>query len=300
MKFATVLLRDRHGVIDLDVPVAGTLDDPTFRIGPIIWKIIKNLIVKAVTAPFALLGALFSGAEDAQHVDFVAGSAALDPAIAGRLGALSKSLVEKPGLNVGVPIGALPELDGPALLELAYQSALAATVATTLPPPRTEGGARPPFAGLSPQNKLTVLTALVKKQTGTATEIPEPPAPPGGTSRDDAQAMQQAAAIQYLEQEARSHVSVPESEYGRLAEERAAAVQHALLAGSRTRARRACSWCATARSCRWTARSGSTWSSSSGLASRALRPPGEAQVQPGDPTSHRANASHGPVPEPRG
>ena len=78
VKFATALLRDRHGVINLDIPVKGTLDDPTLRIGPIVWQIIRNLIVKAVTAPFALLGALFAGAEEAQFVDFAPGDAALD------------------------------------------------------------------------------------------------------------------------------------------------------------------------------------------------------------------------------
>ena len=232
VKFATVLLRDRNGVIDLNIPVTGTLDDPQFRIGPIIWQVIKNLIVKAVTAPFALLGALFSGAEEAQHVDFAAGSAALDPATAGRLGALAKSLVEKPGLKVDVPIGALPELDGPALLDLAYQSALADAVNTTLPAPRKEGATRPTFEALPSKDQVAVLTALVKKQTGSEPEIPEPPEPPEGTSRDDAKAMQQAAAIAYLEKEARSHVSVPESEYARLAEARAEAVQRALLEGS--------------------------------------------------------------------
>jgi hypothetical protein len=56
VRFATALLKDRNGVITLDVPVGGTLDDPTFRIGPIVWQVIKNIIVKAVTAPFALLG----------------------------------------------------------------------------------------------------------------------------------------------------------------------------------------------------------------------------------------------------
>ncbi len=109
VKFATVLLRDKDGVIDLDIPVTGTLDDPSFRIGPIVWQIIKNLIVKAVTAPFSLLGALFSGAEEAQHVEFPPGSAVLDPATVEHLGALSKSMVEKPGLKVDVPIGSLPE-----------------------------------------------------------------------------------------------------------------------------------------------------------------------------------------------
>src|SRR6188474_1776747 len=59
VKLATSLLKDVDGVIDLNVPVNGTLDDPKFRIGPIVWQIIKNILVKAVTAPFRLLGSLF-------------------------------------------------------------------------------------------------------------------------------------------------------------------------------------------------------------------------------------------------
>jgi hypothetical protein len=232
VKFATVLLRDKDGVIDLDIPVTGTLDDPTFRIGPIVWQIIKNLIVKAVTAPFALLGAIFSGAEDAQHLVFAAGSAALDPETVKRLGALSRSLAEKPGLKIEIPVGSIPVLDGPALLEKAYESALAETMNATLPPPRKKDAERPPFDGLSDKNRIEVLTALVTAQTGSAPVIPEPPPPPEGTSRVDANAMQLAAEIDYLQNEARSHVSVAESEYVRLGQERASAVEQALLDGS--------------------------------------------------------------------
>jgi hypothetical protein len=232
VKFATVLLRDKDGVIDLDIPVAGTLDDPTFRIGPIIWHIIKNLIVKAVTAPFALLGALFSGAEEAQHVDFAAGIAVLDPTTVERLGALAKSLVEKPGLKVDVPIGSLPELDGPALLESAYQSTLDEAIGNTLGAHRKEGAAPVRFDSLPEKKQVEVLTSLVKAQTGAEPKVPEPPEPPQGTSRADAKAMQQAAAIDFLQKEARSHVSVPGSEYDRLAQERGAAVERALLDGS--------------------------------------------------------------------
>ena len=80
VKFATWLLKDSHGVIDLDVPVTGTLDDPKFRIGPIVWQIIKNLIVKAVSAPFKFLGSLFQGAEQAQFVNFTPGQRCARPA----------------------------------------------------------------------------------------------------------------------------------------------------------------------------------------------------------------------------
>ena len=58
VQLAISLLKDRDGRINLDIPVEGSLDDPKFRLGKVIWSVIVNLITKAVTAPFALLGAL--------------------------------------------------------------------------------------------------------------------------------------------------------------------------------------------------------------------------------------------------
>ncbi len=58
---AVALLKDRHGVIDIDLPIGGSLDDPQFSVGGVIVKVLVNLITKAVTAPFALLGRLFGG-----------------------------------------------------------------------------------------------------------------------------------------------------------------------------------------------------------------------------------------------
>ncbi len=215
VKFATSLLKDRNGVINLDVPVGGTLDDPTFRVGPIVWQIIKNIIVKAVTAPFALLGSLFEGAEEAQFVDFAPGEASLDPTTAGRLAALAKSLAEKPQLKLDVPIGVVAELDRPALAEQAFRAAL---------------GTAPAFETLEPKQQIEVLSALVRKQTGAEPAIPEPPPPPEGTSRTEAKALRQQAAIESLTAAARAGVVVPETELARLAEERAAAIERALLA----------------------------------------------------------------------
>ena len=106
VRLATALLKDSHGVIDLDVPVTGSLDDPKFRLGPIIWQVIGNILEKAVTAPFRLIGALFAGAEQAQYVDFTPGSASLPPGSANALGALAKALVERPALKLDIPAGA--------------------------------------------------------------------------------------------------------------------------------------------------------------------------------------------------
>ena len=225
VKFATSLLKDRNGVINLDVPVTGTLDDPTFRIGPIIWQVIKNLLTKAVTAPFALLGGLFAGAEEAQFVDFAPGDATLDAATSERLSALGKSLVEKPELKLDVPIGVLADLDGPALTDRAYRDALAGAAAGRAGKDETA----PAYDALTPEQKVAALTVHLRQQTGTAPVVPEPAEPPDGTSRKDAKALREAAAVEYLEKAVRDSVAVPKAVLDKLAEERAVAVERALL-----------------------------------------------------------------------
>ena len=218
-------------MISLDVPVSGTLDDPTFRVGPIVWQVIKNLITKAVTAPFKLLGALFAGAEEAQFVDFAPGSAELDPAAAERLGALAKSLVQRPEIKLDVPIASIAAIDGPAIAERAYEADRAAALAAT----KLEGtyeGSPPAFDALGPKDRIAVLTTLLRKQTGAEPQIPEPPPPPEGTSREDAKSLRQAARLEYLEKETRARASAPPEELGKLGEERGRTVQHALLEGT--------------------------------------------------------------------
>jgi hypothetical protein len=229
VKFATSLLKDKDGVINLDVPVGGTLDDPSFRIGPIVWQVIKNIIVKAVTAPFSLLGSLFAGAEEAQFIDFAPGEATLDAATAERLGALAKSLAEKPELKLDVPIGALAELDQPVLKERAYLAALEGAVSASFAKQVKKGQTIPTYASLEAEQKVDVLTALVRQQTGAVPQVPEAPEPPEGTSRAEAKAQRQAAAVEYLESAARSGVSVPDTELATLGEARAVAIERALL-----------------------------------------------------------------------
>ena len=43
VKLAVALLADSHGVIDLDLPVSGSINDPQFSLGGVIWKAISNI-----------------------------------------------------------------------------------------------------------------------------------------------------------------------------------------------------------------------------------------------------------------
>ena len=56
---AVSLLKDRHGVIDIDLPISGSLDDPQFSVGGLIVRVIVNLLTKIITAPFSALASAF-------------------------------------------------------------------------------------------------------------------------------------------------------------------------------------------------------------------------------------------------
>lgn len=103
VKLAVALLADRHGVIDLDLPISGSLNDPQFSLGPVIFKIIGNLIVKAVTSPFALLASAFGGGGDElSQVAFAPGSSALRGEARQGLDKVAQALAERPGLKLTI------------------------------------------------------------------------------------------------------------------------------------------------------------------------------------------------------
>jgi hypothetical protein len=111
VKLAVALLKDRNGRIDLDLPVHGSLDDPKFNIGALVWKAISNILLKAATSPFSLLGAIVGGGEELQYVDFAPGAATLDGAQTNKLDTLAKALYERPALNLEISASVDPAPD---------------------------------------------------------------------------------------------------------------------------------------------------------------------------------------------
>ena len=103
VKLAVALLADRNGVIDINLPVSGSLNDPQFRLAPIVFKLIVNLIAKAITAPFSLLAsALGGGGDELSMVSFAEGSAALTPEAMAGLDKVAKALQARPALKMTV------------------------------------------------------------------------------------------------------------------------------------------------------------------------------------------------------
>ena len=103
VKLATALLSDRNGVIDLNLPISGSLNDPEFSLVPIIFKIIGNVIVKAVTAPFSLLAGALGGSDaELATVAFAPGTAQLLPTAQDKLARIAKALADRPALTLTV------------------------------------------------------------------------------------------------------------------------------------------------------------------------------------------------------
>jgi len=113
--FAVALLKDRNDNIDINLPISGSLDDPQFSMGGIIVKAIINLIVKAVTAPFALIANLFAGGQELSHLEFDYGSAALPPDTETKLKSLAKALYDRPGIKLDIAGRADPVKDAEGL-----------------------------------------------------------------------------------------------------------------------------------------------------------------------------------------
>ncbi|NDV12947.1 DUF748 domain-containing protein [Crenobacter caeni] len=114
LKLAVALLEDADGVIDLDLPVTGSLDDPKFSYGHLVWQAVRNVIVKVATAPFRALAALMGG-EGFDEVYVVPGEAALTPPEREKLATLAKLLERRSQLTVAIGGGFDAKADRVAL-----------------------------------------------------------------------------------------------------------------------------------------------------------------------------------------
>ncbi len=103
LDFAIALLEDDDGVIDIDMPVEGDVDNPDFKWGGVVWNAFVNLMTKAVTAPFDLIGSMLGiSGDELKYIEFEPGKAVLDAASRERLDLLAKALKKRPKLGVTV------------------------------------------------------------------------------------------------------------------------------------------------------------------------------------------------------
>lgn len=118
VRLAVALLKDADGNIDIALPVKGDLNNPEFSVMPIVWQTLRNLVLRAVQAPFKLIAGLLDGGEESlDSVPFAAGSSTLEAPAKGSLDKLARALQQRPALRLEIEGASLQALDGPLLAE---------------------------------------------------------------------------------------------------------------------------------------------------------------------------------------
>ena len=217
LKLAVALLKDRNGVIDIDLPMTGSLDDPQFRMGPLIWKAFVGLISKAATAPFALLGSLFGGGEEMNIIEFEAGSAALDPAAQEKIVSITKALTERPGLQLEVPTTYSPDLDRASIAARRLEGLLRSL-------PKSDD-----LALADPAQRFELLMTQYRADYGAKTALPPAALALNATRKSERDPEAIAAANLELEQAIAQKHAVTDTDLEQLGQSRARAIQDALL-----------------------------------------------------------------------
>ncbi len=162
LDLALAILTDENGKIDLGLPVSGSLDDPQFSYGGIIWKAIVNVLTKVVTAPFRALGAMFGGGDgQTAKVVFDAGEADLLPPEREKLKKLAGAVAKRPRLSLSVQAAFDPAADRDALKAANLRRSLAAQMGREL----KEGDEAGPVATSDPQVRAAI-EALYAKRFG--------------------------------------------------------------------------------------------------------------------------------------
>lgn len=140
LDLAIAILEDSDGLIDLDLPIAGSLDDPKFSYGGIFWKAFKNVLTKIVTAPFRVLGKLFGGdGENFDGILFTAGASEVSPPELEKLVNLSKALAKRDALMLSIVPSYNLALDTQAIKQNRYRQQVVEQIGVQLEPGQKPG-----------------------------------------------------------------------------------------------------------------------------------------------------------------
>ncbi|NLC22871.1 MAG: DUF748 domain-containing protein, partial [Oxalobacter sp.] len=102
VELAVSLLKDSNGVIDINLPIGGSLDDPNFSIGGILAKVFLSSLKRVILAPFAFLSIKFGGGAELAWMEFAPGSFVIPEKEMPKLEALAKAFAERPELKLDI------------------------------------------------------------------------------------------------------------------------------------------------------------------------------------------------------
>ena len=102
------MMKDRRGDIRLSLPVGGRLSDPRFDVSEALWSTVRNVAVKAITAPVSWIGRVQVGSDsriqrvDVDPIAFAPGSATLAPEAREQVTRLAAFLGQVPDLRLSL------------------------------------------------------------------------------------------------------------------------------------------------------------------------------------------------------
>ncbi len=101
LKLAMVVLTDREGKADIDLPISGDINSPQFSYGKIIVQALVNVLVKIATAPIDLLAEAFGlNSDEIKEIEFSAWQHQFTPEQYDKIEKLSKIVAEEPDLRI--------------------------------------------------------------------------------------------------------------------------------------------------------------------------------------------------------
>ncbi len=120
---AVALLEDSSGMIDVNIPVQGDVNDPEFGVGHLVWQAVKTVLNNVVTAPFRVLGTIL-GIENMDAVVFIPGESGLSPNEQDKLDKIAAALAKRPGSRIVVHGTYDPEADKSELARATVDQAI--------------------------------------------------------------------------------------------------------------------------------------------------------------------------------
>lgn len=158
VRFIVALLTDRNGVIDLNLPISGSVNDPQFSLFGLVLKVIGNLLVKAVTAPFSLLSG--GAGPDLGQLPFEAGTARIASSGLPALDQAAQALRDRPALKLTITGAADPVEEREAMRTAALVARLAEEQRRDLARAGRPLAADAPAPPLAPAERETLLRRL--------------------------------------------------------------------------------------------------------------------------------------------
>jgi uncharacterized protein involved in outer membrane biogenesis len=218
VRLAVALLKDRHGVIDINLPVKGSLNDPEFSVGGVILKVLVNLLGKAITSPFALLSG-GGGGEELNVVEFQPGTNQAKASGSAAIDKVAQALLARPSLKVTITGMFDAEQESGALRLASMEARLQAMYKKSQEPDGEENGDKESSADaeLDAKTRETLLRSIYN-----SAPIPNKPRNALGLTKDIS-----VPEMQVLIQQS---ATLPPQTMHELAQERGTKVRDALLA----------------------------------------------------------------------